>query len=57
MEHIKVIQRRLQGQVKTTKRMSYSISLSVEGQTNKLIAEAMSIDNLCQMYIGWGPYL
>lgn len=34
-----------------------TVYLSVEGQVNHLILEAISIDHLCQMYIGWGPYL
>lgn len=56
MDHIKNIELRLQGRVKTRHRTSL-MPLSVEGQTNYLINEAVSIDNLCQMYIGWGPYL
>ena len=31
--------------------------LSVEGQVEKLIGEATSLENLSQMYIGWAPYL
>ncbi|KAF7269206.1 hypothetical protein GWI33_017672 [Rhynchophorus ferrugineus] len=56
LEHIKNIELRLQGKVKTRSR-SLSQCLSVEGQAEYLIKEAMSTDNLCQMYIGWGPYL
>ncbi|XP_017770441.1 PREDICTED: serine/threonine-protein kinase atr-like [Nicrophorus vespilloides] len=55
-EHIREIKRRLLGQVRTKGR-SFSIPLSVEGQTNNLILEAMNIENLCQMYIGWGAYM
>ncbi len=34
-----------------------SIPLSVEGQTRRLIEEATDLDNLCQMYHGWGAYM
>lgn len=34
-----------------------TVYLSVEGQVNQLILESINIDNLCQMYIGWGPYM
>ncbi|CAG9772339.1 unnamed protein product [Ceutorhynchus assimilis] len=55
-EYIKNIEFRLQGKVKTKSR-TMSQCLSIEGQVNYLINEAKSVDNLCQMYIGWGPYL
>ncbi|XP_072378347.1 serine/threonine-protein kinase ATR [Diabrotica undecimpunctata] len=56
VDHIKNIELRLKGSVKTRNR-TLTMPLSVEGQTNYLIKEAVSIDNLCQMYIGWGAYL
>jgi len=56
LEHVKNIELRLQGKVKMRSR-TLSQCLSVEGQTDYLINEAKSIDNLCQMYVGWGPYL
>ncbi|KAK4874516.1 hypothetical protein RN001_013876 [Aquatica leii] len=56
VEHIGNIEQRLKGITKSRK-SSTAIPLSVDGQTNNLILEAMSIDNLCQMYIGWGAYL
>ncbi|ERL94616.1 hypothetical protein D910_11893 [Dendroctonus ponderosae] len=56
LEHIKNIELRLQGKVKTRSR-TMSQCLSIEGQIEHLINEAKSSDNLCQMYIGWGPYL
>lgn len=31
--------------------------LSTEGVLNHCIAEAMEIDRLASMYIGWGAYL
>jgi len=33
-----------------------SLPLSVEGQVQKLIHEATSLNNLCVMYVGWQPY-
>ncbi|KAF5293803.1 hypothetical protein FQA39_LY03288 [Lamprigera yunnana] len=56
VEHIRNIEQRLRGITKSRK-SPISLPLSVDGQTNHLIQEAMSIDNLCQMYIGWGAYL
>ncbi|XP_044758902.1 serine/threonine-protein kinase atr [Coccinella septempunctata] len=56
-ENIKNIELRLQGVIKYGGRTQSLSPLSVEGQTNYLIKEAMSIDNLCQMYYGWGPFL
>ena len=59
--HIRDIHQRLKGLVrsqgKKEKLQSIELYLSVEGQTNLLILEATSIDNLCQMYFGWGPFL
>ncbi|KAK5640945.1 hypothetical protein RI129_009492 [Pyrocoelia pectoralis] len=57
VEHIRNIEERLNGIIKSKCKSTVSIPLSVDGQTNILIQEAMSIDNLCQMYIGWGAYL
>jgi phosphatidylinositol kinase/protein kinase (PI-3 family) len=47
---------RLQGFVRSNLKNS-SMPLSVAGQTRKLIEEAISVDNLCQMYIGWSAFL
>uniref|UniRef100_A0A1B6CK79 non-specific serine/threonine protein kinase n=3 Tax=Clastoptera arizonana TaxID=38151 RepID=A0A1B6CK79_9HEMI len=55
-EVIQNIDMRLQGAVKKPN-ISDSCLLSVEGQVDYLIKEATSIDNLCQMFLGWGPYL
>jgi FKBP12-rapamycin complex-associated protein len=30
--------------------------LSVEEQVDKLIQEATSVENLCQIFIGWCPF-
>lgn len=56
VEHIRNIELRLQGSYRARGK-TYSVPLSVDGQANNLIAEATSVDNLCQMYIGWGPFL
>lgn len=37
--------------------LSLPIPLSVEGQVHKMIAEARSSENLCQLYIGWMPWV
>ncbi|XP_063533871.1 serine/threonine-protein kinase ATR [Cydia strobilella] len=56
LQHLIHIRQRLNGLVKT-KNMQLSLSLSPEGQVEHLIVEATSVVNLCQMYIGWGPFL
>nr|XP_022910861.1 serine/threonine-protein kinase ATR-like [Onthophagus taurus] len=53
---VKNIELRLEGIVRG-RGNTMSIPLSVEGQSNTIIQEAMNVDNLCQMYIGWGAYL
>eukprot|EP00126_Sphaerothecum_destruens_P012111 Sdes_comp20982_c0_seq10m19359 len=45
------IEKRLKGKQKN------SLPISIEGQVHGLIQEATNIDNLCRMYVGWGPYL
>lgn len=55
-EHLNNIEMRLQGYIRANLKNS-SMPLSVAGQTRKLIEEATSIDNLCQMYIGWSAFL
>lgn len=56
VEHIRNIELRLQGSYKSRGK-TYSVPLSCEGQANNLILEATSIDNLSQMYMGWGAFL
>ncbi|CAG9094608.1 unnamed protein product [Plutella xylostella] len=56
LSHLHNIRQRLNGMVKT-KNKQLSLSLSPEGQVEHLIVEATSVHNLCQMYIGWGPFL
>ncbi|XP_068202044.1 serine/threonine-protein kinase ATR [Palaemon carinicauda] len=54
--HVSNIEHRLSGQIHTKAR-GPNLPLSVAGQVNALIEEATSIDNLCQMYIGWAAYM
>ena len=37
--------------------LSILIPLSVEGQVHKMVAEARSSENLCQLFIGWMPWV
>ncbi|XP_043244732.1 serine/threonine-protein kinase ATR-like [Amphibalanus amphitrite] len=53
--HVGDIEQRLRGQVRS-KLKPVPIPLSVAGQVNYLIEEATSVDNLCQMYIGWAAH-
>lgn len=54
---------RLNGQVRSVERSENerqnenNVYLSVEGQVSLLILQATNIDNLCQMYQGWGAFL
>jgi serine/threonine-protein kinase ATR len=36
---------------------AHLLPLSVEGQVHKMIAEAMSHENLIQLYVGWMPWV
>ncbi|XP_066955721.1 serine/threonine-protein kinase ATR [Macrobrachium rosenbergii] len=54
--HVSNIEHRLSGQI-NTKARGPNLPLSVAGQVNALIEGATSIDNLCQMYIGWAAYM
>jgi serine/threonine-protein kinase ATR len=49
------IKARLQGVLVGVK-ASPSLPLSVEGQARRLIAEAVSLNNLGKMYIWWMPW-
>lgn len=33
------------------------LPLSVQGQVQRLIEEATAVENLCQMFVGWQPWL
>ncbi|KAI8902434.1 hypothetical protein BC833DRAFT_639508 [Globomyces pollinis-pini] len=52
IKSLAVIDRKLQGCIVTAR-----LPLSVEGQVDELICQATNPENLCQMYIGWAPYL
>ena len=54
--HVSNIEARLKGVLKTKSKVR-GLPLSVEGHVNYLIKEATDENNLCQMYIGWAPYL
>jgi phosphatidylinositol kinase/protein kinase (PI-3 family) len=57
LKNLKDIEGRVQGMMRVKGNQCSSMALSVEGQANNLILEATDIDNLCQMYIGWGPFM
>lgn len=56
MANVKHIEDRLKGFVKTNGKNS-NMPLSTEGQVNFVISEAVSIDNLAAMYLGWAAYM
>ncbi|XP_063984803.1 serine/threonine-protein kinase ATR-like [Diachasmimorpha longicaudata] len=53
--NVRNIEQRLAGFVKLVDKSM--VKLSVKGQVNHLILDATSIDNLCQLYYGWGAQL
>ncbi|XP_062573409.1 serine/threonine-protein kinase ATR-like [Saccostrea cucullata] len=55
--HVQNIESRLKGIRRGTMQKPRSVALSVEGHVNYLLQEATSLDNLCQMYVGWAAYL
>jgi len=57
VKNLEDIEGRVQGMMRVKGNQCSSMALSVEGQANKLIQEATDIDNLCEMYIGWGPFI
>ncbi|PRD29055.1 UNVERIFIED_CONTAM: atr [Trichonephila clavipes] len=56
LTHVKDIELRLNGIIKY-KNKKQGLPLSIEGQVNHLIQEAVDIKNLSQMYIGWAAYM
>lgn len=54
--NVKDIEMRLKGVVRKYGGTS-GIPLSTEGQVNFIIEEATSVENLCQMYYGWAPWM
>lgn len=57
VKNLEDIEGRVQGMMRVKGNQCSSMALSVEGQANNLILEATDIDNLCEMYIGWGPFM
>ena len=57
VKNLEDIEGRVQGMMRVKGNQCSSMALSVEGQANNLIQEATDIDNLCEMYIGWGPFM
>uniref|UniRef100_A0A3Q2PS27 Serine/threonine-protein kinase ATR n=1 Tax=Fundulus heteroclitus TaxID=8078 RepID=A0A3Q2PS27_FUNHE len=54
--HVCDIEQRLQGVIKSRNKV-LGLPLSIEGHVHYLIQEATDDKMLCQMYLGWGPYL
>ncbi|KAG6929988.1 ATR serine/threonine kinase [Chelydra serpentina] len=54
--HVLDIEQRLQGVIKTRNRVK-GLPLSIEGHVHYLIQEANDENLLCQMYMGWAPYM
>ncbi|XP_063067093.1 serine/threonine-protein kinase ATR [Engraulis encrasicolus] len=54
--HVLDIEQRLQGVIKNRNKVM-GLPLSIEGHVHYLIQEATDENRLCQMYLGWGPYL
>lgn len=54
--HVCDIEQRLQGVIKSRNKV-LGLPLSIEGHVHYLIQEATDDKLLCQMYLGWGPYL
>ncbi|RXM36849.1 Serine/threonine-protein kinase ATR [Acipenser ruthenus] len=54
--HVLDIEQRLQGVIKNKNKIK-GLPLSIEGHVHYLIQEATDENLLCQMYVGWAPYL
>uniref|UniRef100_A0A3P9LDR2 Serine/threonine-protein kinase ATR n=1 Tax=Oryzias latipes TaxID=8090 RepID=A0A3P9LDR2_ORYLA len=54
--HVCDIEQRLLGVIKSRNKV-LGLPLSIEGHVHYLIQEATDEKLLCQMYLGWGPYL
>ncbi|XP_029472916.1 serine/threonine-protein kinase ATR isoform X2 [Rhinatrema bivittatum] len=54
--HVLDIEQRLQGVIKNRNRIK-GLPLSIEGHVHYLIQEATNENLLCQMYLGWAPYM
>ncbi|XP_078420317.1 serine/threonine-protein kinase ATR [Cetorhinus maximus] len=54
--HVQDIEKRLHGVIKTRNKVK-GLPLSIEGHVHYLIQEATNVNLLCQMYLGWAPYM
>ncbi|XP_062988227.1 serine/threonine-protein kinase ATR [Elgaria multicarinata webbii] len=54
--HVLDIDQRLQGVIKNRNRVK-GLPLSIEGHVHHLIQDATDDNLLCQMYLGWAPYM
>ncbi|XP_072852125.2 serine/threonine-protein kinase ATR [Pogona vitticeps] len=54
--HVLDIDQRLQGVIKNRNRVK-GLPLSIEGHVHHLIQDATDENLLCQMYLGWAPYM
>ncbi|XP_075426221.1 serine/threonine-protein kinase ATR isoform X3 [Ascaphus truei] len=54
--HVLEIEQRLQGVIKNRNRVK-GLPLSIEGHVHSLIQEGTDENFLCQMYLGWAPYM
>nr|XP_008104413.1 PREDICTED: serine/threonine-protein kinase ATR isoform X1 [Anolis carolinensis] len=54
--HVQDIDQRLQGVIKNRNRVK-GLPLSIEGHVHHLIQDATDETLLCQMYLGWAPYM
>ncbi|XP_042314459.1 serine/threonine-protein kinase ATR [Sceloporus undulatus] len=54
--HVLDIDQRLQGVIKNRNRVK-GLPLSIEGHVHHLIQDATDETLLCQMYLGWAPYM
>ncbi|XP_028647910.2 serine/threonine-protein kinase ATR isoform X1 [Erpetoichthys calabaricus] len=54
--HVLDIEQRLQGVIKNRNKVK-GLPLSIEGHVHYLIQEGTDENMLCQMYLGWAPYL
>ncbi|XP_072111128.1 serine/threonine-protein kinase ATR isoform X3 [Mobula birostris] len=54
--HVQDIEKRLHGVIKTRNKVK-GLPLSIEGHVHYLIQEATNEKLLCQMYLGWAPYM
>ncbi|XP_058044288.1 serine/threonine-protein kinase ATR isoform X2 [Ahaetulla prasina] len=54
--HVQDIEQRLQGVIKNRNRVK-GLPLSIEGHVHHLIQDSTDENLLCQMYLGWAPYM